>query len=235
MPDATNAPIDDAFAGAEEAAAREAAEVVRGETDGPKRKVTKAHARTAGRRSAAVAGPPAQVIDAAGSAEEAEEPAPAPTNDHEPRAVRGDEIITTDTITITQGGIQSASARLVNIRQGGIGRLRADDVTVTQGGIGAARADRISVELGGVGAALTGELHVTQGAVNSVIARDVAVEQSFIRSVVANRVTFGRATGAFIVVARRVDGEVRTLLDWRGAAVFGAVFGLVTGLLRRRR
>ncbi len=36
------------------------------------------------------------------------------------------------------------------------------------------------------------------------------------------------------LVARRVAGDVRVLLDWRGAVAFGAVAGLVMGVLRRR-
>jgi hypothetical protein len=36
------------------------------------------------------------------------------------------------------------------------------------------------------------------------------------------------------LIARRVTGDVRVLLDWRGALAFGAIAGLVVGLLRRR-
>jgi hypothetical protein len=38
-----------------------------------------------------------------------------------------------------------------------------------------------------------------------------------------------------MLIAGRVEGNVRTLLDWRGAIAFGAAFGLVAGLVRRRR
>jgi hypothetical protein len=37
-----------------------------------------------------------------------------------------------------------------------------------------------------------------------------------------------------LLLANRVDGDVRTLLDWRGALAAGAAIGLVVGLLRRR-
>ena len=106
---------------------------------------------------------------------------------------------------------------------------------MTQGGVGAARADRVSVELGGIGAALSGELSITQGAAGSLIARDVRIEQSVVRTMIANHVHIERTTGVFFLLARRVDGNVRTLLDWRGALAFGAAFGLVTSVFRRRR
>jgi hypothetical protein len=40
-----------------------------------------------------------------------------------------------------------------------------------------------------------------------------------------------------VMIAQQVSGEVRPLLDWRGALAFGAAFGLVSGLMKlvRRR
>jgi hypothetical protein len=46
-------------------------------------------------------------------------------------------------------------------------------------------------------------------------------------------VTLERATAVGILIAGRVNGSVRPLLDWRSALAFGAAFGLVVGLLRR--
>jgi len=37
-----------------------------------------------------------------------------------------------------------------------------------------------------------------------------------------------------VLIARRVDGDVRTLLDWRGALAFGVAFGIVSAIFRRR-
>ena len=42
------------------------------------------------------------------------------------------------------------------------------------------------------------------------------------RTLVANRVEFGPNSGAAVVIAARVEGDVRPLLDWRGALAFGA-------------
>jgi hypothetical protein len=98
-----------------------------------------------------------------------------------------------------------------------------------------ARADRISVELGGIGAVLGGEVSLTQAGAGSVVARDARIEQSVVRSLIANSVHIERATGVVFLVARRVDGNVRTLLDWRGALAFGAAFGILSGLVRRLR
>jgi hypothetical protein len=53
--------------------------------------------------------------------------------------------------------------------------------------------------------------------------------------VIANEVTADRTTGVLVLIARRVEGDVKTILDWRGALAFGAAFGIVSALLRRRR
>jgi hypothetical protein len=38
-----------------------------------------------------------------------------------------------------------------------------------------------------------------------------------------------------VLLARHVEGDVRVLIDWRGALVIGAIAGLLGALLRRRR
>jgi hypothetical protein len=137
------------------------------------------------------------------------------------------------TVNVARGGIGAAQAQTVDLQRGGIGRLVATEVNVTQGGIGAARSDRLTVRQGVVGAAMAGSFELTQGGVRSVLARDARLEQSFAQSIVANQVTMGPRSGALVVIARRVQGDVRVLLDWRGALAFGAALGLVLGLLRR--
>lgn len=122
----------------------------------------------------------------------------------------------------------------VTVQRAGIRQLTARDVDVTQGGIGLARAEHVAVELGGIGAALAGEVTVRQGIARTILARDVRVGQSLVRSIVANTVHAERPTGVLVLLARRVDGDVRAVLDWRGAAVLGAFLALVAWLARRR-
>ena len=88
--------------------------------------------------------------------------------------------------------------------------------------------------MGGVGIAIAGEVHVSQGGAQNIIARDVRFEQSAVGTVLANQVTVDGPSVVGLVLARHVHGEVRTLVDWRGALAFGAVAGLMIRLLRRR-
>ena len=220
-----NDPVDARdLAGAEEAAAREAAEgTPRPEATNPAeddRSLNRHSANGGGPERGHRAGPAATGSAAKGR---------SGTGTATPVADRP------QSISISQGGIQIASADAIDVRQGGIGRAEARDVAVTMGGIGFARGERISVELGGMGAGIGREVHLTQGAANLLVGRDVTVEQSLVQTVAAANVRFERPSVVVFLLARRVEGSVRTLFDWRAAIAFGAAAGLVTALFRRRR
>lgn len=142
-------------------------------------------------------------------------------------------------LRLERGGIGHATADRVDLRLGGISRLEADDVFVQYGGVALGRAATLSVEWGVVGAAAAaGELRVQQGLARAVIAREAIVDQGIVRTLIAQRVTVTRPSAALLVLAARVDGEVRALLDWRGALALGLGLGLAGALgrlLRRAR
>jgi hypothetical protein len=138
-------------------------------------------------------------------------------------------------VRVERGGIAEATAGQVEVRMGGIGALSAEDVFVEWGGVGAARADRLSVEFGSVGAVLAGEARLTQGVAGSIAARDVTLEQGIVRTLVAQRVTVNRPSAVLVMIAQHVSGDIRPLLDWRGAIAFGAAFGVVTSVFRATR
>ncbi len=126
-------------------------------------------------------------------------------------------------------------ADAVEVHQGAIGRVDATEVSVTQGAIGAARAERISVEMGAVGAALGGNVSVSRGFTSMVLAQEARLDQAIVRTLIARDVTFARPSVVLFALAQKVTGEVRVLLDWRGALAFGAAFGIVAGIFGRGR
>ena len=136
---------------------------------------------------------------------------------------------------LERGSIGEATADTVELRMGGIGRLDAEDVFVQFGGVGAARADVLNVEWGGVGPVAAGEVRVTQGVVGNVLARQATIDQGLVRTLIAQRVTITRPSAALVVLAAKVDGEVRALLDWRGALAFGVGFGVIAAISRALR
>jgi hypothetical protein len=232
--DRADAAADDALAVAEEVAAREAEAEAASDAPGDQvesPKVVRPRTRTSTRAeqpkpAVAPTGDQAVARDPAGSGTIVKTSSPS-------SPLLSGEI--EDSLSLTGAGAAVVNARTVDVSRGGIGRVRAVDVAVSQGGIGLAQGERVSVEMGGIGAALGGEVRVTQGAVNAIVARDVRIEQAGVRTMIANNVHVERTTGVFVMIARHVEGDVRTLLDWRGAVAFGAAFGLVVSLFRRRR
>ena len=146
----------------------------------------------------------------------------------------GADTVSGDAVSITQGGASIVTARSVEVQQGGIVNAQADDINVRMGGVVLARADRVSVEMGGVGLALAREANLTQGGVRTIVAQEVRVDQGLVGTAFAGKVTFEKPAGVFLLIAGKTEGPVKALMDWRGALAFGAVFGLLVGLLRRR-
>ena len=121
----------------------------------------------------------------------------------------------------------------VELRLSAVGMVDAADVSFAQGALGAVRADNVTVDKGAVGATLANHVEVSRGYARSIVAREVQLDRAAARIVVAADVKADRSAVMFLV-ARRVAGDVRVLLDWRGAVAFGAAAGVLMGLLRRR-
>ncbi|HEX9550342.1 MAG TPA: hypothetical protein VF971_04535 [Candidatus Limnocylindrales bacterium] len=149
-----------------------------------------------------------------------------------PVAVMSGEIL--DAPAVHEDG-SWVEADAVEVHQGAIGRAEATDIRLTQGAIGLARGDRVSVVMGGVGAALGSEVSVSQAGVGSVLAQRATVDQAVVRTLVAQEVEFRKPSGVLVLIAQRVSGDVRVLLDWRAALAFGAAFGALFALLGRGR
>jgi hypothetical protein len=240
--DRADATSDDALAAAEEVAAREAEAEAAADSTSPEEnssgpdsadspKVVRPRSRTSSRLAAHTpTSAPAAGSVAAKDRSIGRDLVAASSGQATP--VSGD---IEGAVSLTGSGVEVVNARTVDVTRGGIGRVQAVDVAVSQGGIGLARGERVSVEMGGIGAAIGSDVRVTQGAVNTILARDVRIEQAGVRTVIANNVHVERTTGVLIMIARHVEGDVRTLLDWRGAVAFGAAFGVVVSLFRRRR
>lgn len=144
------------------------------------------------------------------------------------------DVTAAHSVTVREGGIREARGDAIDIEKGGIGRAQAMDIAVSKGAIGLAQGDRVSVEMGAVGLAVAKEMRLTQGLTRAMFGGTARAEQAAIGALITGRATIERTTAVGILIAGRVDGNVRPLLDWRGALAFGAVAGLLIGILRRR-
>lgn len=158
----------------------------------------------------------------------------APAAPHPPA---GPLVVADDPNVLPPGtrSIERLEVDQLDFARGAIGGVRAGDVAARQAAVGGIAAGHASVEMGTVGGIAAREVTVQQGAVRSVLAQTVHVEQALVRSVVANRVETGPTTAIVIAVARRIDGEAKVLLDWRGALALGAVLGVVYAAARLLR
>ncbi len=133
------------------------------------------------------------------------------------------------------GSLDVAAVDVLNFQKGAIGGVRATDVTARLAVVGGIAASHASVEMGVVNGMVAREATVRQGVVRGLLAQDVHVEQAFVRALVANTVQAGPSTGILVAVARRIDGEAKILVDWRGALAFGAGLGAFLALIRLLR
>lgn len=105
---------------------------------------------------------------------------------------------------------------------------------LAQAQVGDVRGDHIEASQSAIGSLVAREVRSDQGAMGLVRARSVVTTEGAVGALAAETVeTHGGF--AFLVIARRVTGDVTVLLDWRSAvALVGAL--LVLGrLLRGRR
>jgi hypothetical protein len=198
-------------------------------TDAPTPKVTRARAVTVGAADPAEA--PRRRAPKAGT-ETSERAAENPADT--PPATIAESTPSTDTLTVRGDGLATAEAAAIEVTQGGIGSATATDLALSQGGIGFARGEVVSVEMGAIGIVMADRARLSQGVAQAMIAREATFEQGILGTLVAERVTVRQPSLVGLLLANRVEGDVRTLLDWRGALAAGAAIGLVVGLLRRR-
>lgn len=139
-------------------------------------------------------------------------------------------------LNVTQGAIREAQADRIDVKQGGLMVARSDELTLSQGVIGLAQGQRISLTMGGLGVALADEVELHQTVARIVGARKSArLDQAAAGAVIAGSVEMGPQSGAAVIIAARVEGDVRPLFDWRAGLAFGAVFGLVVAVAGRLR
>ena len=137
--------------------------------------------------------------------------------------------------TPTTGSLDKLVVDVLDFQRGAIGGVRATDVKARLAVIGGIAANHASVERSVVNGLVAREATVRQGTVRGVVAQHAHVEQAFVRAMVANTVQTGPSTGILFAVARRIDGEAKILLDWRGALAFGAGLGALLALIRITR
>ena len=149
-----------------------------------------------------------------------------------------------EVVNLEHADVDSVTASLVRMRQANAQAVVADEVELNQSVVGSVTASNFSARQSAVGRVNTQVAEVMNSAVGGVRAEQAAV-QGVIGVVAAGTVNLmdarvgvaaareirGERIHALAIVEGRVEGEVHAAVDTRGAILFGAVAGLVGGLI----
>ena len=135
-------------------------------------------------------------------------------------------------VVVRQGGAQSIEADHLIIRQGGAVKANATRLDVTQGFVGFMQTDAASMTASKAGVMLAkGDTHMDQSLSQLFISKgDVTVDQSALGMLVSNAVKIENSSTIFLIT-KKVEGNVTTLFGPRESLLFGAVAGLVSGVV----
>jgi hypothetical protein len=147
----------------------------------------------------------ADAADTAGlpAPDDSDAPVNLDENGHAP-AGAGMGDIRAENVTLSQGGARDIEATTVSITQGGAARVSAEQMNISQGGVAMARTDELAVNEGGTAFA-----------------------------VIADKATIAEGSNVLLLVAGRVDGDGRPVLDWRAALAAGVGFAAALSVIRR--
>ena len=130
-----------------------------------------------------------------------------------------------------EGGIDIDA---VSMTQAVVGGIAAERVTIGQGFVGGTAAERVRIDRGGAYGIVAGRVRIDRGGAARVVANRVSIDRGGAGAVMGWRVRLGRGSISGAVIAGRVDGEVKALLDWRGVLAVAIPAAVVAYLLRRR-
>jgi hypothetical protein len=125
-------------------------------------------------------------------------------NGHLPEGMTAEGDLHAENVSITQGGARDIKATTVSITQGGASQVHAKQMSVSQGGVAIARTESFTVNQGGSAFA-----------------------------VMSDQATVNEGGNVLVLLAGKVSGDARPLLDWRSALALAAGLVVAWRLVRR--
>jgi len=124
------------------------------------------------------------------------------------------QVINSEDVELSNGAALEVNAANVMARQAGFALVQADEITMQQSAAVAVRAEKISMN-GYAGAVVSGSVEFGNARSGVVVSREVHSEK--IETV--------------ILLSNKVEGNVTTVMDTRGALITGLAGGLFAGLI----
>ncbi len=112
-------------------------------------------------------------------------------------------------------------------------RAKAENLEMLQAGAGMIQTGTAQLTASNAGALIAnGNITMDQSASRVMVVNgEVTLDQSGAVLLVANQVHTGSSSGTVFLIARKVDGNVNTAFGPRESVLFGAVAGLVMGVI----
>ena len=126
----------------------------------------------------------------------------------------GARSVTSDEVALHQSIALDVATGQVNAHEAAMGVVMTGEALLTNSGAGVLRAESVNME----------------GAAVAVLAGSANLGNTY-AGIVAGREVRGERIESLLVLAGKVDGEVHTVMDTRGALVAGMVWGLFTGVI----
>jgi hypothetical protein len=145
---------------------------------------------------------------------------------------------------LSQVTVEKVKAELVRMHQSSAREIQAEDVELNMSSAASINSARVSTTTSAIAAlqsvevttqnsvvaAAQAERMSLSGVSGAVLAGSVELNQSHV-GVLAGREVRGEQVKSVILLAGRVEGNVTTMMDTRGALIAGLVAGLFTGLM----
>ena len=137
--------------------------------------------------------------------------------------------VTAEMVRMHQSNAETIESEDVEMSMSAAGGVNTQTLSAKQSAFGGVNAENADLTNSAVGAVSGGNVGV-QGIVGGVTGETVNLQKARV-GVVAAREVRGTRVDAVVLLAGRVEGEVHTVLDTRGAVIAGLVGGLFVGMI----
>ena len=148
------------------------------------------------------------------------------TNDLSRAAVN---TVQAESVDMEQSAAQSIDAGDVSMNQSAAAQVQSLRVTSNLSALALVQSDNVDMQNSGAALIRSRDLFLN-GYAGAVVARNAELNQSRVGVLAAGQVRSDKIESV-ILISRKVEGNVTTLVDTRGALIAGLVGGLFTGLI----
>lgn len=131
--------------------------------------------------------------------------------------------------------IAHLDAEALSLEASAVRAAQAHAIIAQTSTFGSAKAETLEAQLSAVGVVQARQATLRNVGAGLVQARQLAASGSWLNFVQGVEVSLHGRTLVGLLMARRVSGDVRVLIDWRGAAILGLMLGLVITWISRKQ